>query len=287
MLKLPHRRAREAALALFASAALVPGAPAQERAGRGAPEGLLDLDRFPADLVGQVVVPVPGEVFGILEKLGETDWAEEGRGSGKASFRQRTDYALALGVAVADGFVAVQAQDAEAVQRVGRAVLARSEALGLRAAVTRHCQAIFDAVEAGDWKAVRSELDKTEATARATMAKMGDENLATCVSLGGWVRGTEVASGVIARSFTPDKAELLNQPGLVAHFSASVDAMVEAGEPSGKLSAAGKALAAIGARMGDGKKPVASDAVVAIHEKCEALVDQILEVAPGERRTEG
>jgi hypothetical protein len=243
-------------------------------------EAPLDLDSFPADLVGQVVVPVPGEVFGILEKLGETEWEGEGRGPGKASFRQRTDYALALGVAVADGFVAAQAQDGDAVEAIGRAVLSRSEALGLRGAVTRHCQAIFDAVKADDWMAVRAELDKTEATARATMMKMGDENLATCVSLGGWVRGTEVASGVIARSFTPDKAELLNQPDLVAHFAKSVSAMVKAGESSEKLVAAGKALTEISARMGAGDKPVPSDAVVAIHERCEVLVDQILEVAP-------
>ena len=191
-------------------------------------------------------------------------------------------------MAVANGFVAVQAQDEDGVRAAGRAVLARSEALGLRAAVTRHCQAIFDSVEKGDWAAVRTELDRTEATARATMEKMGDSNLSTCVSLGGWVRGTEVASGVIARSFTPDKAELLNQPDLVAHFEKSVAALVAADSAgSSKLVSAQTALGEIAVHMGDGDEPVASDAVVGIYESCKRLVDQILEVELDKADEEG
>jgi hypothetical protein len=249
-----------------------------------APEAPLDLDSFPADLIDQVVIPVPGEIFAILEKLGETSWAGEMRPASRPSLRGRTDYALALGVAVADGFVAVQAQDKAGVETAGKAVLTRAKALGLGDAVTRHCQAIFDALKADDWKSVREELDKTETTARATMEKMGDAPLAASVSLGGWVRGTEVAAGVISRSFTTDKSELLNQPDLVAHFAKSVGGMADVAK-SKKLSAVAEALTAIGKRMGDGEKSVPSDAVVEINERCAALVDLILGLpAKGEGR---
>lgn len=38
------------------------------------------------------------------------------------------------------------------------------------------------------------------------------------VSLGRWLRGTNVLTGLINENYTFDKAELLNQPALVTHF---------------------------------------------------------------------
>lgn len=243
-------------------------------------DGPLDLSDFPADYVDEVVLPVPGEILTILEKLGETGWKDEMRVRVRANFRDRTDYALALGVAVADGFIAVQAQDKEAVEVAGRAVLRHAEALGLRQAVTRHCQAIFDAGEAGDWVGVRRELDLTERTAREAMAKTEDVSLAAAVSLGGWVRGTEVASSVISKAFTADKAELLNQPDLVEHFIAQIAKADEKVKGNPKMSAIAEALGRVAVLMGEEDEPVPSDAAVEINEICKGVVDLILGTVP-------
>lgn len=246
-------------------------------------DGRIDLSDFPADYVEAVVVPVPGEILAVLEKLGESGWEAEMRPGPKGSLRLRIDHALALGVAVADGFVAVQAQDEAGVQAVGRAVLRYAEALGLRATVTRHCQAILDAADAGDWKAVRRELDLTEVTARAELMKLDDGPLAAGVSLGGWVRGTEVATSVISKSFTADKAELLNQPALVKHFGEKVRSLDEETRALPKMVAISKSLEEIEALMGAEDEPVPSDAVVAMNEACKRVVDVILGVeAPEE-----
>ena len=54
------------------------------------------------------------------------------------------------------------------------------------------------------------------------------------MSLGGWLRGTNVVTIFISDSFSEDKAELLNQPGLISHFREVLETM---DGPSGKTPA--------------------------------------------------
>jgi hypothetical protein len=51
---------------------------------------------------------------------------------------------------------------------------------------------------------------------------MKDMDLSQCVSLGGWLRGTASVTSVVKKSFSADRAELLNQPMLVEHFQATI-----------------------------------------------------------------
>ena len=53
------------------------------------------------------------------------------------------------------------------------------------------------------------------------MNEVHDEKLSQLVSLGGWLRGTEVLTAVVDRRFSEDGAELLHQPDLLTISSAS------------------------------------------------------------------
>ena len=59
------------------------------------------------------------------------------------------------------------------------------------------------------------------------MNEMQDEKLSHLVSLGGWLRGTEVLTAVVNKQFTPDGAELLNQPELLTYFQERLAGMPE------------------------------------------------------------
>lgn len=191
----------------------------------GAPERI-DLSNFPGEMVEKVVVPIPAEIFAVLEKLDEPDWnsgielPEEGDRVG-----ERAILALTFGSLVGEGFIAVQAKNADEIQNIGRRVLALSESLGLAAAVRPHSLSIIEAAGNNDWKKVRDELDATQQTVRTTMEKLRDEELSGLVSLGGWLRGTNVVTAFISNSFSEDKAELLNQPGLISHFRSMLESM--------------------------------------------------------------
>ena len=183
-----------------------------------APERI-DLANFPGKIVDQVVVPIPAEIFSVLDKLDEPEWSrgvsipdEPGDGS------DRSLLALTFGSLVGEGFIAVQAEDADGIEKIGKEVLDLSQALGLSNAVQPHSLAIIEAAGDRDWERVRDELDSTQQTVRDTMDRLRDQQLSELVSLGGWLRGTNVVTTFIRESFREDKAELLNQPGLIIHF---------------------------------------------------------------------
>ncbi len=173
---------------------------------------------FPGQVVDDVVVPVPSEVFTVLDKLGDPNWRQEIRDLDLPESTDRTRLALLFGYAVAEGFVAVQAEDKESVKDVGREVIGLATALGISRSVRPHANAILEAADQSDWKAIRKEFDLTQKTVRATMDQMRDNDLAQCVSLGGWLRGTASVTSVVTKAFSADRAELLNQPMLVEHF---------------------------------------------------------------------
>ena len=59
---------------------------------------------------------------------------------------------------------------------------------------------------------------------------MDDEDLAQCVSIGGWIRGTGVVAENIGKAYTADRAELLNQSLIIEHLQVETDRMTNATE---------------------------------------------------------
>jgi hypothetical protein len=57
--------------------------------------------------VEDVVVPLPNEIFGALNKLGAVNWKQHLRSDKGPNFTERPRIALLLGTVIADGFIAV------------------------------------------------------------------------------------------------------------------------------------------------------------------------------------
>lgn len=190
----------------------------------GSPE-TIDISEFPGAMIEDVVVPVASEVFLVLDKLGERNWSGELKVGDWPRYTDRTDLALLFGMIVAEGFIAVQARDQQAVEDIGREVLGLARSLGIYNAVQQHGQSILNAAEDNDWTAIRRELDRTQKTVRDVMREQRDEELAQAVSLGGWLRGTEAVASLVSKAYTDDKAEILNQPHLVDHFMRAIEDM--------------------------------------------------------------
>ena len=81
--------------------------------------------------VEDVVVPLPNEIFGALNKLGTVNWKEHVRNDKGPNFTERPRIALLLGTVIADGFIAVQAEDAPAVKEIGQRVLTLAKGVGV------------------------------------------------------------------------------------------------------------------------------------------------------------
>jgi hypothetical protein len=195
------------------------------------PAKQIDLSKFPkeAQLVEQVVVPVPSEVFAVLDKLGKPNWSEvlrpqkgvmEPRGSERR-------ISLLLGTVIAEGFIAVEAENTTEVKNIGNSVRVLAKAIGVEKAVSRRANSIGEYADKRKWSEVRKELDLALTDVRKAMLELNSESLAQLVSLGGWLRGTEALSAVVGKTFTKDGAELLHQPVLVEHFDRRLKTMGE------------------------------------------------------------
>ncbi|MGA8655587.1 MAG: hypothetical protein WB586_05510 [Chthoniobacterales bacterium] len=183
-----------------------------------APPRQIDLSKFPAARLDDVVVPLPSEVFNVLDKLGTPDWKSQFRNPNIRNRGERPQIALLLGAVIAEGFVAVEATDRERVKAIGRDVLELARAIGVEKTVLGRTNAILSKADAGDWIAVREELDGALTDVKDAMIELKDDQLAHLVSLGGWLRGTEVLTAIVDKSYSPDGADLLNQPDLLRYF---------------------------------------------------------------------
>jgi hypothetical protein len=189
------------------------------------PPSTIDLSKFPAAAVEDVVVPVPSEIFIVLDKLGTPNWKGELRDNLGTNTGNRAQIALLLGTVIADGFIAVEAEDSEKVKQIGQEVLVLADGINVRKAVIARSKSITDKAEAKDWRAVRSELDGALQDVRGAMQELGDDELAQLVSLGGWIRGTQVLTSIVGQNYSPAGAELLNQPELLNYFARRIDEM--------------------------------------------------------------
>ena len=59
------------------------------------------------------------------------------------------------------------------------------------------------------------------------MNEVRDEKLSQLVSLGGWLRGTQILTAVVNRHFSNEGAELLHQPDLLDYFQRKIANMPE------------------------------------------------------------
>jgi hypothetical protein len=172
-----------------------------------------------------VSTPMPSELFAALGKKGKPDWSTLLRKPPSDKFTNRPQLALNLGGLIADGYLAVEAQDAQVVENVARDIRALTKSLGIEQEVVNRGSRIVELAKAGNWDTLAEELEAAQNEVTAAMASHDDQDLVTLVTLGGWLRGTEVVSSFLAKNYSEEGARVLRQPAVVDHFVRKLAAM--------------------------------------------------------------
>ena len=146
------------------------------------------------------------------------NWKEYVRDDKGSNFTERPRIALLLGAVIADGFIAVQAEDAPSVKDIGQRVLSLAKAIGVGNSITPHAKAITEAADKRNWDNVRQELDRTQNSVQQAMNEVHDEKLSQLVSLGGWLRGTEVLTAVVTKSYSERRRRAAASAGSAGLF---------------------------------------------------------------------
>ncbi|MEY2483276.1 MAG: hypothetical protein QOK24_1804 [Verrucomicrobiota bacterium] len=170
-----------------------------------------------------LTIPTPGELFAALEKPGKPDWAGQYRTPIPMTYRNRAQIALNLGGLIADGFIAVEAQDSQQVKNIGTDIIKLAKALGVSENVLSRGNSINEFAENSEWDALQEELEATQNEVKASMQSHRDQDLVILVSLGGWIRGTQVVSASVIKNYDEKSARVLRQPAVVNFLHSKVN----------------------------------------------------------------
>ncbi|MFI0348746.1 MAG: hypothetical protein ACH346_08330, partial [Chthoniobacterales bacterium] len=149
-----------------------------------------------ASFVDFISMPCPGESFAAINKVSRPNWSALARGGSVPVTTNRAQIALAVGVLITNGYIAVEAQDGQQVKNIGRDIMSMAKALGVSQSILRRGNNLIEFADHDEWDQLRDELEATENEVKTTMVEQQDRNLVTLTSAGAWLRGLEVAAGI-------------------------------------------------------------------------------------------
>lgn len=202
---------------LGATALAAPASSPAGNSGRLEPSQISDAIKTDA-----ITIPTPGELFAALAKPGKPDWASRYRGPISINYKTRAQIALNLGGLIADGFIAVEAQDTQQVKNIGGDIMKMARALGVSEGILARGNSINEFAENDEWSTLQEELEATQNEVKSSMQTHRDQDLIILVSLGGWIRGTQVVSGVIDKNYDEKLGQILRQPELLRFIRAKI-----------------------------------------------------------------
>ena len=204
-----------------APAAPSPAAPAATAAPEAPP---LTPEEIGASItLDALTIPSPGELFAALNKQCKPNWIAQYRGPIGTAYSDRPQAALNLGGLIADGYIAVEAQDGQQVKNLGRDILALAKNLGISKDILARGSSIQQFADNNDWNSLKEDLEALQNEVKLEMDNLHDDELVTLLNLGGWIRGTQVVSDVVLKNFSQETSCILRQPALAAYLRGKLD----------------------------------------------------------------
>ena len=109
------------------------------------------------------------------------------------------------------------------MKNIGSDVIKMAKALGVSQNVLSRGNSINDFAETNQWGSLQEELEATQNEVKNSMQSHSDQDLVILVSIGGWIRGTQVVSGSVAANYDERSAKVLRQPALVNFIHAKLN----------------------------------------------------------------
>ncbi len=194
------------------------------------PDDLLEDEHVREEFgVNQFTAPSIRKIFEDLKSLRPLPYEELKRTVPDKTPTDRTKLALTVGLLLADGFFAVEAEQFYDMEPVGRSLLKHSKVLGAGTKISRHTKSLLEHGATSDWDGLKNELYQTQKDVEKEMVLIRDVDAANLISLGGWLRAFEIGCAASLNPddpknpFDPKKAALLVRPDIVEYFSSNLE----------------------------------------------------------------
>jgi hypothetical protein len=175
--------------------------------------------------VNQYTTPSIEHLFDTLDSLKPIPVQELTRPPRALRLDNRVKFALSFGVLIGDGFLAVEGEETNAIEPLGRELLRRAKGLGVQQRVSRHTKQLLELAKKSDWSGLRKELIVTQKDVETAMLDLRDEEMVHLLSLGGWIRGLEIGAASVAADFTPERVSKLRQLDLLDYYLQRLDTL--------------------------------------------------------------
>ena len=168
-----------------------------------------------------VVVPQPSEIIMALDRLSEVNWKEIVKYDYTANYAENYKIALNLGVRVAQGFIAIQAEDRKNTGEMFSVSRDLAENFGANSEMFIDKDQISNLLNEGKWMELRGILDGIHLEIKVEMKKY-DPDYVALASIGGWIEGLDVVTKALLSNYSEDASTILYQPELIEHLASNI-----------------------------------------------------------------
>jgi len=190
------------------------------------PDDLLEDEHVREEFgVNKFTTPSIRKIFADLKSLRPLPYEELKRTMPEKTPTDRTKLALTVGLLLADGFFAVEAEQFYDMEPVGRSLLKHSKVLGAGTKISRHTKSLLEHGATSDWDGLKNELYHTQKDVEKEMVLIRDVDAANLISLGGWLRAFEIGCAASLNPYDSKKAALLVRPDIVEYFSSNLETL--------------------------------------------------------------
>ncbi len=168
--------------------------------------------------VNEFTAPSIEKLFNTLDSLKPIPINALVRPVTELSTADRSKYALSFGVLIGDGFLDVEAEQSKDIESLGRELIRRAKVLGVEERVSRHSRKLLDLAKQNDWDRLRKELIVTQEDVERALLELRDEPIVHLLSLGGWIRGLQIAAASVAADYSPERAKTLRNIELLDYY---------------------------------------------------------------------
>jgi hypothetical protein len=134
----------------------------------------------------------------------------------------KTSAALALGVKIADGLVAVKSQDVEKLNSCATQIESIAKKLGAGEEELRRARLVRENANKGKWLEVFLELGFLQADIMKILNRKENANDRKLIIASGWMQGARHITYYLIENYDPDISNVLREPLLVGELSKEI-----------------------------------------------------------------
>lgn len=190
------------------------------------PADLLDDPHVREELaINEFTAPSIARIFDSLESLAPLPMADYTREVPERMPLNRADLAVELGFLIADGFLIVQVGELGKVEGLASQLTRYAKALGAGERVNRHAASLLESAKNQEVDQLKKELSATQKDVELELVTLRDADLAHLISLGGWIRALQVASGAVDKQFSEERGREVMREDIADYYASIVGSL--------------------------------------------------------------